>query len=105
MTTPIKRENNYVNRFFGGPPLSVIFRLVLLSILIGVILQVLGLEPETACAARVGHGLRCTALAVALSPPRRRRGGAHLYYRSAHAGGQRPLSVRADGLTAGDERT
>jgi hypothetical protein len=45
MTTPIKRENNYVNRFFGGPPLSVIFRLVLLSILIGVILQVLGLDP------------------------------------------------------------
>jgi hypothetical protein len=36
---------NKVNRFFGGPPLSVIFRLVLLSILIGVILQVLGLDP------------------------------------------------------------
>src|SRR5947199_10742927 len=45
MTTPIERENNYVSRFFGGPPLSVIFRLVLLSILIGVILQVLGLYP------------------------------------------------------------
>ena len=44
MTTPIERENNYVSRFFGGPPLSVIFRLVLLSILIGVILQVLGLD-------------------------------------------------------------
>jgi hypothetical protein len=34
-----------VTRFFGGPPLSVIFRLVLLSILIGVILEVLGLDP------------------------------------------------------------
>ncbi|HEY6996024.1 MAG TPA: DUF6460 domain-containing protein [Xanthobacteraceae bacterium] len=34
-----------LNRFFGGPPLSVIFRLVLLSILIGVILEVLGLDP------------------------------------------------------------
>src|SRR5215470_2677074 len=45
MTTPIQRKNNYVNRFFGGPPLSVIFRLILLSILIGVILQVLGLDP------------------------------------------------------------
>ena len=32
-------------RFFGGPPLSVIFRLVLLSILIGVILEVMGLDP------------------------------------------------------------
>src|SRR6267142_7165221 len=37
--------NNYVARFFGGPPLSVIFRLILLSILIGVILEVLGLDP------------------------------------------------------------
>jgi Family of unknown function (DUF6460) len=45
MTTPLERESNYVNRFFGGPPLSAIFRLVLLSILIGVILQVLGLDP------------------------------------------------------------
>jgi len=45
MNTPTQRESNYVNRFFGGPPLSVIFRLVLLSILIGVILQVLGLDP------------------------------------------------------------
>jgi hypothetical protein len=37
--------NNSLNRFFGGPPLSVIFRLILLSILIGVILEVLGLDP------------------------------------------------------------
>jgi Family of unknown function (DUF6460) len=45
MTTPTRWENNYITRFFGGPPLSVIFRLILLSILIGVILQVLGLDP------------------------------------------------------------
>jgi len=45
MNMPIQRESNYVSRFFGGPPLSVIFRLILLSILIGVILQVLGLDP------------------------------------------------------------
>jgi hypothetical protein len=37
--------NNVATRFFGGPPLSVIFRLVLLSILVGVILKVLGLDP------------------------------------------------------------
>lgn len=37
--------NNVVSRFFGGPPLWVIARLVLLSILIGVILSVLGLDP------------------------------------------------------------
>ena len=34
-----------LTRFFGGRPLSVIFRLVLLSILVGVILKVLGLDP------------------------------------------------------------
>jgi hypothetical protein len=37
--------SNPLTRFFGGPPLSVIFRLVLLSILIGVILRVMGLDP------------------------------------------------------------
>jgi hypothetical protein len=37
--------NDTVTRFFGGPPLSVIFRLILLSILVGVILEVLGLDP------------------------------------------------------------
>ncbi len=47
MSMPMERPmaNSYVNRFFGGPPLSVIFRLILLSILIGVILEVLGLDP------------------------------------------------------------
>lgn len=37
--------NDYIQRFFGGPPLSVLFRLILLSILIGVILAALGLDP------------------------------------------------------------
>jgi hypothetical protein len=45
MTMPTRWENNYITRFFGGPPLSVIVRLVLLSIIIGVILQALGLDP------------------------------------------------------------
>ena len=34
-----------LTRFFGGPPLSVIFRLILLSVLIGLILEVMGLDP------------------------------------------------------------
>lgn len=38
-------NESYVARFLGGPPLSVIFRLVLLSILVGVILEALGLDP------------------------------------------------------------
>ncbi len=37
--------NDAVTRFFGGPPLSVLFRLILLSILIGVVLAAFGLDP------------------------------------------------------------
>jgi Family of unknown function (DUF6460) len=35
-----------VDRFFGGPPLMVIFRLILLCILIGVVLSVIGIDPS-----------------------------------------------------------
>ena len=50
MTVPIEtpkdtRKPDYVTRFFGGPPLSVIFRLALVSILVGVILEALGFDP------------------------------------------------------------
>jgi hypothetical protein len=38
-------SNEAVNRFFGGSPLSVIFRLVLLSILIGFVLHAFGFNP------------------------------------------------------------
>ena len=37
--------NELVSRFFGGPPLAVLGRLILLSILVGVILSALGLDP------------------------------------------------------------
>jgi hypothetical protein len=33
------------DRYFGGPPLAVIGRLILLSILVGVILAAIGLDP------------------------------------------------------------
>ena len=33
------------SRIFGGSPLSVLFRLILVSILVGVILSALGLDP------------------------------------------------------------
>jgi hypothetical protein len=38
-------DNNAVSRFLGGSPLAVLARLVMLSILVGVILSVLGLDP------------------------------------------------------------
>lgn len=37
--------NDVVNRFFGGSPLWVLARLVLLSVLVGVILAAVGLDP------------------------------------------------------------
>src|SRR5215475_10457319 len=37
--------NDVVNRFLGGPPLAVLGRLVLLSIVVGVILSAVGLDP------------------------------------------------------------
>jgi uncharacterized protein DUF6460 len=39
------RSGAYVRRFFGGPPLTVIGRLIMLSILVGVILAATGLDP------------------------------------------------------------
>jgi hypothetical protein len=42
---PTPTPPDFLTRFFGGPPLSVIFRLVLLSILVGVILEALGFDP------------------------------------------------------------
>ncbi|MCZ7658619.1 MAG: DUF6460 domain-containing protein [Xanthobacteraceae bacterium] len=38
-------SNGSVSRFFGGSPAWVVARLVLLSILVGVILHALGLDP------------------------------------------------------------
>ena len=40
---PMNQE--FVHRLFGGPPLAVIGRLILLSILVGVILAAIGLDP------------------------------------------------------------
>jgi len=37
--------NDVVNRFLGGSPLTVLARLVLLSIVVGVILSAAGLDP------------------------------------------------------------
>jgi hypothetical protein len=37
--------NDVVSRFLGGPPLAVLVRVVLLSIVVGVILSAAGLDP------------------------------------------------------------
>jgi hypothetical protein len=38
--------NDGVNRFLGGQPLSVLLRLILLSVVVGIILSALGLDPR-----------------------------------------------------------
>lgn len=39
-------ENNELTRFFGGSPAWVLVRLVILSVVVGVILAALGLDPH-----------------------------------------------------------
>jgi hypothetical protein len=38
-------QNGVVSRFLGGPPFSVFLRLVLLSVLVGLILSAIGFDP------------------------------------------------------------
>ena len=38
-------SNETVTKVFGGSPLAVLFRLILVSVLVGVILSALGLDP------------------------------------------------------------
>lgn len=45
MTEEQADTHQRVQRFLGGPPLAVIGRLILLSILVGVILAAIGLDP------------------------------------------------------------
>lgn len=42
---PARRSQDGLYRFLGGSPLSVVFRLVLLSILVGVVLSAIGFDP------------------------------------------------------------
>src|SRR5215468_6637478 len=113
MSMPTERPmaNNYVNRFFGGPPLSVIFPT---DPAIDPDRRDRGgawarslehyRQPETARPTRLGHGLRRGALAVALSPARRRRGGADLVGRAPHACGQGPVIALKPREDLGDLR-
>ena len=72
-------SNDGLYRFLGGSPLAVAFRLILLSILVGVVLAAIGFDPwnilhsiQTLVPAAVGPRLRRRQLAVALLPARRR---------------------------------
>jgi hypothetical protein len=38
-------DRNYITRFFGGSPLAVLLRLVVISFVVGVILSALGVSP------------------------------------------------------------
>ena len=47
MSAPTSRppSGSGMHRFFGGSPLGVLFRLALLSVLVGVVLDVIGINP------------------------------------------------------------
>jgi len=42
---PASRHGDGLSRFLGGSPLAVAFRLILLSILVGVVLAAIGFDP------------------------------------------------------------
>ena len=44
-TRELPASNDAVYRFLGGSPLAVAFRLILLSILVGVVLAAIGFDP------------------------------------------------------------
>src|SRR3954464_2030353 len=44
-TRELPAANDSVSRFLGGSPLAVAFRLILLSILVGVVLAAIGFDP------------------------------------------------------------
>ena len=78
-TRELPAANDGLYRFLGGSPLAVAFRLILLSILVGVVLAAIGFDPwnivnsiRPAVSAHLGSRLRRHQLAVALLPARRR---------------------------------
>lgn len=42
---PVRSNQDSFSRFLGGSPLAVLFRLVLLSVLVGVVLSAIGFDP------------------------------------------------------------
>jgi hypothetical protein len=44
-TRPLPANNDALYRFLGGTPLAVAFRLILLSVLVGVVLAAVGFDP------------------------------------------------------------
>jgi hypothetical protein len=44
-TRELPASNDGLSRFLGGSPVAVVFRLVLLSILVGVVLAAIGFDP------------------------------------------------------------
>ena len=78
-TRELPAANDGLYRFLGGSPLTVAFRLILLSILVGVVLAAIGFDPWNIVNSirllfrrHLGSRLRRHQLAVALLPARRR---------------------------------
>ena len=55
-------SNDGLYRFLGGSPLAVAFRLILLSILVGVVLAAIGFDPWN-----ILHSIRCCSSGCGIS--------------------------------------
>ena len=78
-TRELPANHDGMHRFLGGSPLAVAFRLILLSILVGVVLAAIGFDPWNIVHSirllfqrHLGPRLRRDQRAVALLPARRR---------------------------------
>ena len=45
MRDPLPRRDGGLSRFLGGSPIAVLFRLIMLSVLVGVVLAAIGFDP------------------------------------------------------------
>ncbi len=64
---PARHDN--LSRFLGGSPLTVLLRLILLSILVGVVLAAIGFDPGTSsrafAACSIGSGISASMRSTA----------------------------------------
>ena len=77
-TRELPAAHDGLSRFLGGTPAAVALRLILLSILVGVVLAAIGFDPyniilsiQRAVPLGVGYGIRRDQLGMALFPARR----------------------------------
>jgi hypothetical protein len=96
-------SNDSLARFLGGSPLAAIFRLALLSILVGVILEAVGLDLHNILETVERLYRRIWDIGfdavrwLGLSPPRRRGRGAAVVHRAPYSAGAKTMTRAFEG--------